>query len=221
MNIQLPNFQHSGIEYGFSSKKEPLSGSRLNDIVFAKQVHGDGVVWVDEKNTDQKLVGDALLTKTSGITIGVRTADCVPIILVDPEQRIVGVVHAGWKGSLKCIAEKAVEQIKQQIGSVQNIHAIVGSAIGECCYSVHATRAHLFIDAFPEWQNEVIQYLNDIYYLSLGELNKLQLERVGVKRENIVMQGSCTMCQRDKYPSYRRDGRTSKEQQIVSWVTLV
>src|SRR3989344_5610571 len=99
------------ITHGFTTKytdQEKLNNS--NYFTFLKQVHGNRVLYIPANRTG-KLEGDALVTSKTGITIGVKTADCVPILLFEHKKGIVGVIHAGWKGTSKHIVQKAVSKI--------------------------------------------------------------------------------------------------------------
>lgn len=203
MSAQL--FEHSpdldalGVEHGFGlrgSDAAPPAG-----LVTARQVHGTRLARIP---TDERgLEADALFTTAPGVAVGVRTADCVPILLVDSQRRGVAAVHAGWRGSAARIAELAVLGMAEALAvGPENIWAVVGPHIGACCYEVdEPVRA-----AIGDSGALVAAARSGHYMLDLYELNREQLVRAGVAHAKVVRVGSCTSCHADRYPSYRRDG---------------
>ena len=108
-------------------------------VITGHQVHGSAVAIVDRPDlTREELEGiDALVTNKPGVAIGVRTADCVPVLLFDPEQRAVAAVHSGWKGTIQRIAEKAIFTMGRQFGSkASSLRAVIGPAIGPQSFQV-------------------------------------------------------------------------------------
>ena len=106
---------------GAGSQPEPKRGPRnahshLWPLVTLRQVHSDIIRFVDSPSESQ-LAGDGLITATPGLLLGIQTADCLPIILVDPKRRAVGVFHAGWRGTVKRIVEKGVGEMRRRFGS--------------------------------------------------------------------------------------------------------
>ena len=110
-------------------------------LVTLRQVHSDIIHHVDAKqpvsDPDAPLTGDGLVTATAGLLLAIQTADCLPIILVDSKRRVVGVFHAGWRGTVKRIVEKGVGEMQRWFGTrPEDIKAAIGPGIGGCCYEV-------------------------------------------------------------------------------------
>lgn len=139
--------------------------------------------------------GDALITDRQGVRLAIRTADCIPVLLVDPLRRAVAAIHAGWRGTLAAISSSAVHRMHTAFGSrPDDIHAAIGPGIGVCCFEVGAEVGGLF-------QAEVTEKV----HLNLPELNRAQLLEVGVPARQIEVAGLCTRCQESEFHSFRRD----------------
>lgn len=167
-------------------------------IVTARQIHSDIVAEADD-GIDE---ADALVTAQPGTIVGIRTADCVPVLIADNNTHAVAAVHAGWRGSAVGIVRKAVEALLTRYGAkAENLHAAVGPAIGPCCYEVSADVARQFGDERAT-------------HLNLWQVNERQLREAGVR--DIWVAEECTRCDPARYFSYRRE----KEQagRMVSFI---
>ena len=153
----------------------------------AKQVHGDHVIFASTPGTCGK--GDALVTDAPGLWVGVRTADCVPILLADSRRRLVAAVHAGWRGTVAGIVGKAIEKMGSD---ARDLHAVLGPAIGICCYEVGEEVASHFGPPIRR-------------HLDLLAANCEHLVAAGVPRQQVDAAAPCTKCG-DDFHSYRRDG---------------
>jgi YfiH family protein len=175
--------------------------------------------------------GDASLTNSRGVLLGVQTADCVPILLVDVRKRAVAAVHAGWRGTLARIAEKTVGEMRMHFGSnPANIFAALGPAIGGCCYEVGTELVTKFTSQFAdaeEYFDELrtgeepnpLQWLNMMppghqpspknVRLDLRKANRSQLLAAGLHKANIFASDLCTACHTDLFFSYRKEGANS------------
>ena len=141
--------------------------------------------------------GDALVSNISGVTVAIQTADCVPILIADPQYRAVAAIHAGWRGTAENIVAKAVEQMSSTFGSHPGeIIAAIGPSIGPCCYQVSPEVAHRFGTWVPEWEQ-----FSGPGNIDLDRVNRIQLERAGV--QNIWSAGVCTQCDH-RFWSFRR-----------------
>ena len=125
----------------FVSKKV---GVKLNNLILMNQTHSNKVVEVNEKNFKKEINSDAMVTKINGLALGVVTADCVPILLYDTRAKIVGCIHAGWKGSITNIIQNTVKKLKS-LGSKNTIYASVGPCIGYKSYEVDLNFFNKFI----------------------------------------------------------------------------
>jgi polyphenol oxidase len=174
------------------------------------QMHGDIVHVIDEKtNLDSLSDADGAIVLTHGIktrhiVLTVRSADCVPILFVDPKTKMIGVVHAGWQGTLLGIAKIVVEKMKQNGSATSDIQAFIGSHIGACCYSIDELRAEKFNKRYTS-SDKVIHKRNGTYFADLGRANILDLEASGIKSTHIDCDPVCTSCSVHNRFSYRQD----------------
>ena len=169
-------------------------------LVMLKQTHSDDVHKI-EGGRGYAGEGDALVTDRPGVLIGVRTADCVPILMVDAEHLAVAAVHAGWRGTSANIVRKAIARMSAEYGSdPAQLHAGIGPAIGECCYEVGPE----VIAKVREWVPGVAA--RGKAHINLPEVNRLQLLAAGVPAQNIDFGAPCTKCGPAELHSYRRDG---------------
>jgi polyphenol oxidase len=148
---------------------------------------------------------DALITNQTNIMLTILTADCVPILLFDPKQKVISAIHAGWKGTQQAIALKTVEKMKEAFGcNPKDILAGIAPSIGKCCYEVDWNVAKHFKDIENAYENK-----GEKQMLDLPHINRLQLLEAGLKSENIELSNICTACEVDNYFSYRKEGGCS------------
>ncbi|MCL4199804.1 peptidoglycan editing factor PgeF [Patescibacteria group bacterium] len=177
-------------------------GWSFGQYVGAEQVHGNGIAHVDHVQPEVRAV-DGLVTGKSGLVLGVKTADCVPLLLADPDARIVAAVHAGWRGTIAEIAMKAVAAMVAKGANPAAIRVSIGPHIGACCYSVSSDRAARFIEYFGD-QSGIVTKEGDGWYLDLGKANAHLLTKMGVHPDYIEINELCTSCQSDTFYSYRK-----------------
>ncbi len=177
-------------KHGFGSRR----ANPLADVTL-RQVHSDRVLKADGL-ADRADEGDALITDHIGRAIGVRTADCVPILLLDPETRAVAAIHAGWRGTAAQIAARTVEKLRQEYGAdPANLYAAIGPSIRPCCYEVSAEVAERFLPATGEEKR----------MLDLPDANRRQLRTAGLSPDRIFDSELCTSCLPGQFFSYRRE----------------
>jgi len=144
---------------------------------------------------------DALVTDRQNLVITVLTADCVPILLYDPEKKIIAAVHAGWKGTKAGIVAKTVKKMCEEFGSDPgDIVSGVAPSIGRCCYEVGKDVAEHFFDLPEAYTQKGEKYMLDLPYI-----NKYQLLEAGLSEANIEMSGICTACETERFFSYRKE----------------
>jgi YfiH family protein len=152
-----------------------------------------------------------MITGERGIAIGVETADCVPILLVDPATPAVAAVHAGWRSTVKKIAQKAVGKMQDELGSdPRRIIAAIGPAIGPECYEVDEPVMGPLRQTFPYWNEFASPRGNGRWNLDLPRLNRAELLQAGISQVNIYSFGLCTSCNTGLFYSFRREGRTGR-----------
>jgi hypothetical protein len=185
-------------KHGFGTRE----GNPEADIIL-KQIHSNHVFNVNGWRKQQReREGDALITDQPGKSIGIRTADCVPILLLDCRKRVVGAVHAGWRGTAGEICKATLDCMHEQFGTVSgDIYAAFGPCVSECCYAVGPEVAQQFTLWFPEWKEEDEQ----VRKLDLPGTNRKQLESAGVLPSRISDCELCTACQSNQFFSFRRE----------------
>jgi YfiH family protein len=223
--IRLRRFERLPfLEHGFGD-----SSWRVRDLrrlaeklglrpVLLKQVHSDVVHFLDEP-PQRTLRGDAAVTRLPGLLLAIRTADCLPVLLVEEKRRVIGAVHCGWKGTSRRILEKAVREMQRCCGADPgSMLAALGPCIGPACYEVKGDVRQVFAAAgFPDSVFHAVKSRPGRFLLDLRSANRLELLKLGVKARNIFSLNLCTHCQ-PHYPSYRRD--KEKCGRMVSFIGL-
>jgi len=182
-------------------------------LVTVNQVHGEHIVKVDDHNYRgiKRVQADAMITDTPGIAIGVETADCVPLLLVDPETPAVGAIHAGWRSTAKKIVEKTVKKMQDKFCSnPSRMIAAIGPAIGPECYEVDEPVMGPVREAFSFWRNVASPRGSNKWSLDLVRLNRMELIQAGLDEKSIHSIGMCTACRKDLFYSFRAEGRTGR-----------
>jgi len=195
-------------------------GLQAESIVSPEQVHGDSVYQVTKNDLgrgsqayEDAIKGtDALMTNEPGVPLMLCYADCTPIILLDPVQRAGAVVHGGWKGTAASIAVKTLLAMGNAYGTKpQDCLALIGPAIGGCCYEVGDEVVARFKASFPSFADNIINQAGGRPHLDLPLANRLQLMAAGVPSYNIDMAEVCTDCNPEVVFSYRADnGKTGR-----------
>jgi len=188
----------------------------VRSVVKIRQVHGCGVVRIDDRVLSEMPEGDALMTDRPDILVTVETADCTPILLFDPLRPAVAAIHAGWRGTEANIAAATVAGMTAAYGSdPATIRAGIGPTIGGCCYEVGREVWETVVAKYPDDpavilhpdpETERSAVADGKARLDLARLNMGQLVRAGLHPAQIVTAGLCTACHRDHFYSYRRDG---------------
>lgn len=186
-------------------------------LVFPSQVHSSNVQQVDSSNIKSGFSEtDALITKEKGICISVMSADCIPVLLYDPEIKAIAAIHAGWRGTMAGIVSETIKSMMNNYGTVpENLYAGIGPGICQEKYEI----GEEVIEAVEEYytENEIRLLLSPSKkqgkaYLDLWEANKLQLLKMGLIDKNIEVAELCTFSNPEKFFSARRapmEGRFS------------
>jgi YfiH family protein len=188
-------------------------GVSADRVVTVNQVHGETIVTVDSGNFGNmgSVAADALITKAAGLAIGIETADCVPVLLVDPASPAVAAVHAGWRSTVKMIVRKTVQRMADEFDSDPGrLIAAIGPAIGPECYEVDEPVMGPVREAFRFWNDVVTPRGTGKWGLDLAKANRLELMQSGLMERNIHSLGMCTSCRRDLFYSFRAEGRTGR-----------
>jgi polyphenol oxidase len=219
---------------GTASKGKPWP------LITLRQIHSD-LIHVVRSRKPAAMVGDGLVTDLPRLTLGILTADCFPVLLVDTKKKAVGAFHAGWRATMKRIVEKGVGIMRLEFGSrPEDIHAAIGPGIQKCSFEVgeevedafhtqFAYAAELFhhvqeSDAVRErypmlFMNQRAPGHGDPcikVHLDLREANRRQLLAAGVQEVNITALADCTVCQPRKFFSHRAErGKTGRQMALV------
>jgi polyphenol oxidase len=223
-----------------SRKSSRLQNPKSWPLITLRQIHSDIIRLINSWPTAQ-LPGDGLITATPGLLLGIQTADCLPVVLVDPRHRAIGVFHAGWRGTVKRIVEKGGGEMRRWFGSrPRDLKAAIGPGIQGCCYEVgeevrekfesqftYAAKLFrevkesdpvrekyplLFLTARAPGHGELPKKL----FLDLVEANRQQLLAAGLAPKNIETSPLCTNCRTDLLFSYRAEkGRTGRMMAVV------
>ena len=208
------------IRYEIDADIEAFTAGRGEDlpcpVVQAHQVHGCEVALIDRPGiTREELDGyDALVTNIPGVAIGIRTADCIPVLLYDPVHRTVAAVHAGWRGTLARILRKVIFRMGQEYSTdAKDLKAVIGPGICGECFQVGEEVAASFKDAgFPmdaiySWNGARVEgEMKTGHHIDLPEANRRILIEEGVEPAKIIVPGICTYETLGLY-SARREGR--------------
>ena len=193
-------------------------GFSVNNIIYAHQKHTDNILICDkdflEKHRNNMLplpddcVYDAMITDIPGVLLAARTADCVPVLLWDEENNIIGAAHCGWRGTLSRLQAKTVLKMREVYGaSPCSLKIAIGPCISRCCYEVSDD----FYESFVNTLGERIKIHFDEkgkgkYMCDLKSINKMLLLDL-LPEENIEISQNCTYCEKELFFSYRRQGQ--------------
>ncbi len=202
-----PSFAHLGDILGIKS------------LLFLKQVHKNrGYVVTEETHAELAKPfyheGDYLLTDLPGVGIGIMTADCLPIIIHDTRSNAIAAIHAGWRGSVESIAQRAFKRMQEAYGTRSiDVRVFFGPSAQPCCYEVgESVLAYRDIDLLLS--DSLIAH-NESMYLNIARYNMLQLMDLEVPRLAFhTSYNTCTICD-TRLCSYRRDGKSPYRQMTV------
>lgn len=205
-----------------------------NGAALKYQLAGNPVPQLEHPSRPRE--GDALIADSAGMLLGIRVADCVPILMVDRDRRAVAAVHAGWRGALHRIVEKSAGEMCRMFGSCpRDLIAAIGPSIRKCCYEVGEEVVDAFCGAFPEGEaffHKVAATPEELrmalryqtlftlqappghkaensfskVHLDLAAAVRYQLEHAGVPAGQIFVADYCTACRTDLFYSYRKEG---------------
>ncbi|MBU3158574.1 peptidoglycan editing factor PgeF [Clostridium frigoris] len=184
----------------------------LQSIGYLNQIHSDLIFDFDGNIKD----GDALITNKKNRAIGVFTADCVPVILVDTNKNVIAAIHSGWKGTNALIVSKTIKRMQETYGTLtKNIMAYIGPHIGGCCYEVSKELIEEFTSK-DIYSNIKISYNNK---LDLEKCIIAQLNERGIKEKNIKTTNACTSCSKE-YELYSYRSSENNYGRMFSFVYL-
>jgi YfiH family protein len=197
----------------------------------AEQVHGKDIYMVTNADRGRGRMDrddaipsvDGLLTQEKGIFLTAYYADCVPLYFYDPLKKVIGVAHAGWKGTALQIAEEMVKRMKERFGcDPTQLRAAIGPSIGQCCYEVDTKVIDQIKEGIAPIDSEnhpaIIDKENGRFMLDLKEVNRQILLKAGILPYHIELTRRCTSCRTDSFYSHRKEnGKTGR---MAAWIGL-
>jgi YfiH family protein len=171
------------------------------ELLLLRQVHGCAVAaspWEDPPEAD------AAVATSPGLLLGIQTADCLPVLLLDPVRRSVAAAHAGWRGTVKGVTREAVRALEARGSRAEDLVAALGPGIGACCYEVGDDVREAFGPGGAAFFRTTPK---GALHLDVRAANVRQLEEAGVRPASVYHVPECTYCLPGAYHSYRRDGK--------------
>ena len=217
-------FKEFNIDCGFSQRPDGNSldirrqmaedarrGGQL--VVKANLVHGIDICIIDRYALEQSPYleieeCDGLVTDVKGITLTTTHGDCIPVWAYDPKKNVIGIAHAGWKGTADCVVSNLIYCMKEEYKCRPgDIYAVIGPGIGLCCFEVDMDVVEQFTDEMPWTEEYMYQRPDGKWLIDLKGINCELLEIEGVIADHIKIDADCTCClsSQDRYFSYRRD----------------
>ncbi len=180
-------------------------GFRFEDLVVTKHVHGTDVWRVGQPVRDEQNF-DGLVSTLPGKVLGAFAADCIPLVFADQGARVCGAAHAGWRGTVGRVAVNVANEMISAGAQVKDIRVALGPSIGPCCFEVGDEVVSAFAEAFPGVEGLIVDGPKK-KHIDLRVATRAQLEAIGVLPAHIDDTPPCTMCNPDRFFSYRRDGQ--------------
>lgn len=191
------------------AKLRAALGDMRRPLVVARQVHG-GVVEAVRARPEPDAAppeADALITDRDDVYLALFFADCVPVLFFDPKVRAVGVAHGGWRGLAAGVLGNTVDALRAAYGvDPATLEAAIGPHIGVCCYEVSADVADRFADVPRALRTDDAGRT----FLNLSRVARMQLDRAGLKPENVSISAPCTSCFAEAYFSHRAEQPTGR-----------
>ena len=189
-------------------------GLDYQKLVLSNQVHDNKIFVVGEKDAgkgltkESDIIGyDGLITNCSGVPLVTFFADCVPVLMLDPENKAIAAVHSGWKSTVRNISFEAVKLMQSEYGTKpEKLKVAIGPSLCQKCFEVSSDVYEEFVNAFS-FIDTFSKKIGDKYYISLQEIIKKVLIDANVNEENILISDICTKCNNDVFFSYRGDNK--------------
>lgn len=223
--ISPPPFQQQNFGAGLGDDERHIKQNMDNFIKAAAlpgpphqacQVHGVEILQCNGQGRMHHRQADILITTQRDVALAVRTADCLPILLADPIAGIIAAVHAGWRGSAKSIARRAIRAMEQRGADQRRLLAWLGPCIGPCCFAIGTDIAEALQQSIAGAAMR-LSYTPSAMFADLQEINRLQLRDAGISSAHIEISRNCTACDAARFFSFRRDhGVTGRHLAVVA-----
>lgn len=184
-----------------------LLNIEVEQLVFPRQTHSDAVCDLDSAPDSEISETDALVTNKAGICLCVQTADCVPVLLFDPEKKVIAAIHAGWRGTVAKIVANTVHVMKERYScDPKIIFAAIGPSIGPQGYEVGSEVVDAVRRSIPDAEAVLQKQESGKFHVDLWAANRNVLLECGILEENIEVLAECSFQSKEKYFSARREG---------------
>jgi polyphenol oxidase len=187
-------------------------GFDLSQLILLNQVHQDKILLLREPvgSLLSVLEYDATITNARGRFLGILTADCIPILVVDLKRKVIAAIHAGRQGTALHIVIKVLKRMRQEFGCLPgDLLVSLGPAVGPCCYEIDEK---VFI---PEWEPFSAPKGERKWMVDLARINIAQMKKEGIQKEHIFRIDLCTSCHNDLLFSYRKEGQTGRQLSFI------
>ena len=181
-------------------------------LILLDQMQQDQILLLKEPviTLPSPLEYDALITNSPNTYLGILTADCLPIFVVDQKRKVIAAVHAGRQGTALHITAKVIKKMGGEFGcSSKDLLIATGPSIGSCCYEIDKSVFH------SEWEPFSTSRGEKKWMVDLAQINIAQMKREGIKEEQIFWINLCTHCHNDLFFSYRREGQTGRQLSFI------
>jgi YfiH family protein len=206
--------------------REELVSKNENLIAKAFGFDSSRLILLDQMQQDQILLlkepiitlpspleYDVLITNSPNAFLGILTADCLPIFVVDQKRKVIAATHAGRQGTALHITAKVLKKMEEEFGcSSKDLLIAMGPSIGSCCYEIDERVFQ------PEWEPFSTSRGAGKWMVDLAQINIAQMKREGIKEEQISWINLCTHCHSDLFFSYRKEGRTGRQLSFIGMI---
>lgn len=220
--ISLPPYDSLNLSFNNGDHEEAVSRNRRriaavfgfdpDRLILLKQVQRDGVLILKRpvETIPSSLEYDALITDIPDLFLGIRTADCIPILIADRKRKAIAAIHAGRQGTAMHLTRRVLRKMKEAFGSSMNdLLVILGPSIGPCCYEIDEKVFQ------KEWDPFAISQGAKRWRLDLAQINLAQMRGEGIDEEQISRIDLCTRCHKDIFFSYREERRTGRQLSFI------
>jgi len=194
-------------------------GCKNEFLITLNQIHSNKIIYFENKNSiENKLTGDAIVTKVQDVAIGILTADCAPILLYDHTKKIIGCIHSGWKGALNGVIKNTINKFQELGSNVENLTAVVGPCIGKKSYEIKKDFYEKFVNQDIANKEFFKKIAHDKYNFDLRDFINSKISKLKVKNiENIDID---TFAEKELFFSYRRS-RVNKEKDYGRCISVI
>lgn len=198
-----------------SQNKNLIAGALSFDpgcLILLNQIHQDQILILKEPldHLPPPLEYDALITNVPNRYLGILTADCLPIFVVDQKRRVVAAIHAGRQGTALHIVTQVIKKMEEEFGcSLEDLLITLGPSIGSCCYEIDDK---VFL---TEWEPYSISKGRGKWMVDLAHINMAMMKKVGIEEKQIFWVNLCTSCNSNLFFSYRKEGQTGRQLSFI------